>query len=33
LAHAKGEVPWGKVRLVENAGRHVLIVGATGNAF
>ena len=29
----KGEVPWGKVRLVENAGRHVLIVGTTGNAF
>jgi len=29
----KGEVPWGKVRLVENAGHHVLIVGTTGNAF
>ena len=33
IGSRKGEVPWGKVRLVENAGRHVLIVGATGNAF
>jgi len=33
IGSCKGEVPWGKVRLVENAGRHVLIVGATGNAF
>jgi len=33
IGSRKGEVPWGKVRLVENAGCHVLIVGATGNAF
>jgi hypothetical protein len=33
LGSRKGEVAWGKVRLVENAGRHALIVGATGNAF
>jgi YcxB-like protein len=33
IGSRKGAVPWGKVRLVENAGRHVLIVGATGNAF
>jgi hypothetical protein len=33
IGSRRGEVPWGKVRLVEDAGRHVLIVGATGNAF
>jgi hypothetical protein len=28
-----GEIPWSKVRLVTDAGNHVLIVGTTGNAF
>lgn len=33
IGSMKGQVPWSKVRLVTDAGRHVLIVGKTGNAF
>lgn len=33
IGSLKGQVPWSKVRLVADASNHVLIVGATGNAF
>jgi hypothetical protein len=33
IGSLKGEVPWGKVRLVQDTGHHVLIVRGTGNAF
>jgi len=33
IGSVKGEVPWSKVKLVADAGEHVLIVGRTGNAF
>lgn len=29
----KGQLPWSKIKLVTETNRHVLIVGATGNAF
>jgi hypothetical protein len=33
IGSMKGEIPWSKVKLVADADEHVLIVGATGNAF
>jgi hypothetical protein len=33
IGSLKGHVPWSKVKLVTFASQHVLIVGATGNAF
>jgi hypothetical protein len=33
IGSMKGEIPWSKVKLVGDADGHVLIVGATGNAF
>ena len=28
-----GQVPWNKVKLIADTGQHILIVGASGNAF
>ena len=28
-----GQIPWKKVKLIEDKGRHVLIMSASGNAF
>ncbi len=33
IGSLKGQIPWSKVKLVTQTSRHVLIVGATGNAF
>jgi hypothetical protein len=33
IGSMKGEIPWSKVKLVADGDEHVLIVGATGNAF
>jgi len=33
IGSLKGQVPWGKVKIVTDARQHVLIVGTTGNAF
>lgn len=33
IGSMKGEIPWSKVKLVAKAHEHVLIVGASGNAF
>src|SRR5579862_2744625 len=33
IGSLKGKIPWGKVKLVTEASRHVLIVRASGNAF
>ncbi len=33
IGSLKGDVPWNKVKLVADAGNHVLIVGVTGNSF
>jgi YcxB-like protein len=33
IGSLKGQIPWSKVKLVTRTNRHVLIVGATGNAF
>lgn len=29
----KGQVPWSKVKLIADAGQHLLVVGRGGNAF
>ena len=33
IGSLKGQLPWSKIKLVTETNRHVLIVGATGNAF
>jgi YcxB-like protein len=33
IGSLRGQLPWSKVKLVNDTGSHVLIVGATGNAF
>src|SRR5690348_7994404 len=33
IGSLKGQIPWSKIKLVTNTSRHVLIVGATVNAF
>jgi hypothetical protein len=33
IGSLRGQIPWSKVKLVNDTGSHVLIVGATGNAF
>jgi hypothetical protein len=33
IGSLKGQVPWSKVKSVTQTSRHVLILGATGNAF
>ncbi len=33
IGSLRGQIPWSKVKLVNDTSSHVLIVGATGNAF
>jgi hypothetical protein len=33
IGRLKGQVPWSKVKLVNDTGKFILIVGRTGNAF